>query len=327
MGACKKRLPSKLLPGGQMTVHSAILKELMIAGYEGAPLLAAFGRLCAALEAHPVGARAASDVPPMESARVLPFSELQATREKNAQVVARAMPQVLVTPPPENAKSVARKAILQSMLSPSTQALASHLIERFNLETGRCDPGSGSLADDLGISVRQVRRSIASLVSSGLFGKARHGGRLHANAYQPNWPLMVERAAEGDIAAKRPMLSADAANVVTQNHLTKPDSDSMVGRPQRRRASAKPDLRQGYLPLPIAGGRQRSEDAVRSKLNTQLGEHLKPLGKPMFVEGFTQSMAVDWGPAIVAEMRKAGEGLPVLLNAIAAVGHRGRATG
>lgn len=299
-----------------MTVHVSILKELMIAGYEGAHLHAAFERMCAALESHGVSAPAASKLQKLQSAGVVAFPIRAATRAKTAQVEPRAVPDVAATAPPENAKTIARKAIAQSMLSPSTIALASHLIERFNLDTGRCDPGSTSLADDLGISVRQVRRSVASLVASGLFGKARHGGRGFANAYQPNWPLLVERAAEGDIAAKRPMLSAQPANVVTQNHLTKPDSDSMVVRPQRKRAAAKPDLRQRYLPLSFSGGREQAEEAVRQKLKTQLNAFLLSIGKPAFVEGIVRAGSIDWAPAISAEMHRAGEGLQLLLRAI-----------
>lgn len=63
-----------------MSVHAALLKELMIAGYEGAPLLAAFDRVCAALARHgiaaPVAAVAAAPVAvapmvkPVKAARV-----------------------------------------------------------------------------------------------------------------------------------------------------------------------------------------------------------------------------------------------------------------
>lgn len=299
-----------------MTAQVVLLKELIIAGYEGGALLAAFERLTKALALHGVPAIA---VKPVVIAPVVRTAAARAGAGPFAGIVEVAVP-------PENAKAVARKAIAQSMLSPSTIALASHLIERFNLDTGRCDPGSGSLAYDLGISVRQVRRSVASLVASGLFGKARHGGLGFRNAYQPNWPLMVERAAEGDIAAKRPMLSAQAANVVTQNHLTKPDSDSMVVRQQRRRA-APVDRRQGHLMLPVVGGREASEEAVRSKLNRQMSGHLQSMGRAEFVEGLTRSMSVDWAPAIAAEMRRAGAGLPILLDALKAADGSRKATG
>ena len=284
--------------------------------------MAAFGRLCAALTGHGIAAASNTNkganvgrVEPVRPASSMPVSPV-------------------VTPPPENAKAIARKAFAQSMLSPSTIALASHLIERFNLDTGRCDPGSRSLANDLGISVRQVRRSIASLVASGLFGKARHGGKGFANAYQPNWPLIVERAAEGDIAAKRPMLSAPAANVVTQNHLTKPDSVLMVGRPQRKRAAQRPpDRRQMTMVMPITGGRDKSEEAVRAKLSGQVDAHMRqaflPSNRPAFVEGMRRSIDVGgaWDSAISAEMRRHGDGLPVLLQAIDALGERRKGIG
>ncbi len=285
-----------------------ILRQLIIDGHEGASLLAAFGRWVRALN----GVGAVAQVIPAKMNKVPTPRQVNMARATAAPVVS--------TEPPENGKALARKAIAQSMLAPSTIAVGSHLVERFNLASGRCDPGYGSIAADLGISVRTARRAVASLVGAGLFGRVRHGGLGHRNAYQPNWPVIIERAGEGDIAATGTTLTIKGANSVPQNHLRKPDSDSMLGKPQRRRAAKEPDRRQGALMLPIDGGREKAEHAVRSKLNTQLNAYLVPMGKAAVVEGHTRSMSVDWEPAISAEMHRSGDGLPVLLESIDALG-------
>ena len=298
-----------------MTNYVAVLRELMIAGYEGAALLAAFDRLCAAIGGHgaqaeamaPPKAARASSAPPMTAGQAAPF-------EGGA---------VAITAPPENAKAIARKAIAQSMLSASAIAVASHLIESFNLKTGRCDPGVGSMARELGLSRRTIYRAICDLVSAGLFGRRRHGGRGHANAYQPNWPVLVARAAEGDLGTVT-KLARNGDSSVTQNHLKKPDSDSLPVQPQRRRAAQREPDRQIPMMLPMAGGKARSIEAVRSRLHSEMDAHLRGLFMPHDKAGFIIGMTAlteiggAWDQAISAEMARGGSGLPILLTAIAA---------
>jgi len=287
-----------------MTDYPAVLRELMIAGYEGERLLAAFERLCKAIGSAVLGA--ASNAPAKAVVRPLPDPTATPRLAKPAPVV--------IVPPPENAKAIARKAIAQSMLSPATIALGSHLIERFNLGTGRCDPGASSLAQDLGISVRQVRRSISDLIESGLFGKVRHGGLGHRNAYVPNWPLMVDRAAEGDIAPTVTKLSANGDKVVTQNHLRKPYSHPVLGKPLRGRGG--PSHGQRYFPFSFDGGKVKAEEAIREKLKRDFTEHLRPMGKAMVEHAWTNLTEEHWRVAIADEMTRRGAGMPSLLASL-----------
>ncbi|MGK2229187.1 hypothetical protein, partial [Devosia sp.] len=239
-----------------------ILQQLLLDGHEGDVLLAAFCRWWRALEGGVApsasveagsrntsesanaagtpnnGAKAANvgllepdRAPGANAANIVPVAApkpAETPAKVDGAIVPRRAPTtdrpapVVATAPPENAKAIARKAIAQSMLAPSTIAVGSQLIEHFNLKTGRCDPGMGSIAASLGISLRSTRRAIASLVAAGLFGRLRHRGRAHTNAYQPNWPLMVERAGEGDLISSRPTLATKQANVGLQNHLRKP---------------------------------------------------------------------------------------------------------
>jgi hypothetical protein len=345
-----------------------ILQQLLLDGHEGDALLAAFCRWWRALEggiapsgsvqarpAHvPDVANATHAATPNNAAKAANVGLLEpdtppAAKAANIGPVAAPKPAklptkpekaVVVTAPPENAKAIARKAIAQSMLAPSAIAVGSQLIEHFNLKTGRCDPGMGSIAASLGISLRSTRRAIASLVATGLFGRGRHRGRAHTNAYQPNWPLMVERAGEGDLISSRPILASKEANVGLQNHLRKPDTVQMLVEPQRRRATSPPDNRQGRLLLPMDGGRARkasaagtamyeaAREAVRAKLNRALSQHITekflPDDRPGFVAATTASMSADWESAMSAELARAGEGLPILLARIGGLNEAGQ---
>jgi hypothetical protein len=312
-----------------------LARQLMAEGYEGANYVAAFDRLKLVVVRSVVRAMnsAVAGVAAVPVPAVANMNEpANSVRVNAASKAARPMlAPVVVTPPPDGAKALARKALAQSMLRPSAIAIGSQLIEHFNLGTGRCDPGTASLAASCGVSIRTVRRSVTDLVNSGLFGRFRHGGRNHANAYQPNWPLIVERAGEGDLT--RPTLSADPDKVVTQNHLRKPDSGSMLGRERRRRSDQERDRRQLEIMMPIGGGREKSEEAVRSKLFGQLDAHLRatflPSDKAGFAEGLSRSMDIGtvWQVAIKAEMQRKGDGLPVLLEAIDALGQDRRGWG
>ena len=61
------------------------------------------------------------------------------------------------------------------------------LIEHYNRESGRCDPGIERMSALLGLSTRTVMRAIKRLEAAGLFKKVRHGGYSHRNSYVPNW--------------------------------------------------------------------------------------------------------------------------------------------
>lgn len=297
--------------------YPAVLRQLVIAGYEGAGLVAAFERMCAAI---------GGSLQSMQSAPAKMNKPDISVRVDDSKPIAAPEPFILVAPP-DGAKAIARKAFMRAGLKASAMKVGSQLIEHFNIDTGRCDPGLGSLARSVGCAERTVRRAIDDLVRRGLLRSQRHGGRFRSNSYQVNWALMVELAGEGDIAASRTSVSAMPDNAAHQNHLRKPDSPSVTVKGKRRKA--EPDRRQRELALlrPMAGGRAQSVavgEVLRQKLNQQLNEYLKPIGKAEFVEGLTRSMSVDWGPAIAAERQRAGDGLRVLLAAIEMVGPRRR---
>lgn len=297
-----------------MSVHADILKELLIAGYEGAHLHAAFERLCASLARHGLGA--ASSMQKMQIAPVAQMNKAANCVRVDAAKVERAMPSpVLVVAPPEHAKAIARKALAQSGLASTAIAVGSQLIEHFNLDSGRCDPGITSLAAKACVAPRSARRAIASLVGAGLFGVLRHGGRGHANAYQPNWPELVRLAGEVDMS--RPVLSADPAKFVPQNHFRKPDLESLVGKPQRKRRPAVPDRRQISMMLPISGSAEVARDNANKRIWQAFQQHIAPLDKAQRGAMFEAYTAMGLHEeAIAAEVHKPGSGLTVLLRAL-----------
>jgi hypothetical protein len=92
---------------------------------------------------------------------------------------------------------LALKAIsLAPGLTENARRVAATLIEHFNRETGQCDPGIERIADLLGISTRTVIRSTQRLERAGLFRKARHGGNLNRNHYEPVWSRFQEIEAQ-----------------------------------------------------------------------------------------------------------------------------------
>lgn len=298
-----------------MTDYSAVLRELMIAGYEGASLLSAFERMCAAI---------GGSLQKMQIGTVASAPKRAEPRQvKAASAGVRSRPAVAYAPP-DGAKAIGRKALTASGLSGVAMAVGSVLIEHYNLKTGRCDPAIAGVAAKANTSKRNAQRAVNDLVAAGLFTVAVNGGHAHANAYFPVWPRMVELAAQMDQGATN-LARGDDRSVV-QNQRTKPDSDSLpVKAPRGRKPDNVPGQRS--MLLPMDGGRavrvpQQGDVAVEAKrsiLNKQLNEYLQAFGKPIFVEGLTRSMSVDWAPAIAAEMRRAGDGLPMLLAAIDAM--------
>src|SRR6266540_3456945 len=72
-------------------------------------------------------------------------------------------------------------------LGENDRRVGATLIEHYNRETTRCDPGLERIAKLLGISGRTVIRCVYRLVKAGLFRKIRHGGNFNHNRYEPVW--------------------------------------------------------------------------------------------------------------------------------------------
>lgn len=302
-----------------MTDYAAVLRELMLAGYEGSSLLAAFDRLCAAI---------GSNVQNMQTA-----VGVVASAPKRANVrQAKVAPSVILSraprayPAPDGAKAIGRKALAASGLSSSAIRVGSQLLEHFNIKTGRCDPGITGLAAKAGISSRSAQRAIVDLVSAGLFTVARNAGQGHKNAYYPTWPRLVEMA--DSVVAGVTVLSSGDDKSVTQNHRTKPDSDSVpVKAPRGRQPDRVPGQRELTLLRTMQGGRPvtgpaQSDAAVAAtrqrlfqQMHAYLSAQLMP-DKAAFASAMAMAGEADIERVVEAEMNRKGSGLDVWLGSV-----------
>lgn len=169
-------------------------------------------------------------------------------------------------------KAAARAALLMMPgLSPAARKVGGHLVECFNLGTGRCFPPIRDLRDAAGLSTdRSARRALRELEGRQLIVRRLHGaGRT--NSYGVNWERLRAAALatentpkmnNPDSAAQaRTLSSANPDSVVRHNLGIKPIDSSV--RQQRARKAPRPDPRQPQFKLPIPGGRhgQQREQA------------------------------------------------------------------
>ena len=85
-------------------------------------------------------------------------------------------------------KTLAYKVICaHPELSGATKTVGAWIIEHFNLETKRCDPGLTRLSRLAGCTERTVRRALKEFEKAGLIRWQRHKGHNWTNAYTVNW--------------------------------------------------------------------------------------------------------------------------------------------
>lgn len=80
-------------------------------------------------------------------------------------------------------------------LRPSDRRVAMLIVEHYNRQNDRCDPGVERLATFLGLSRRTVFRALKRLEVAGLIKRIRHGGNSQRNKYVPNWLRFAELSA------------------------------------------------------------------------------------------------------------------------------------
>ncbi|HEV7278407.1 MAG TPA: hypothetical protein VGN80_19170 [Devosiaceae bacterium] len=226
-------------------------------------------------------------------------------------------------------KSVARAALLMMPgLSPAARKVGGRLIERYNLTSGRCDPSTAGLAEDLDLTMRSVRRAVAELVHAGLFRRVIHGGYSHRNAYVPTWAALRAAAVasevagpkmnEADSAPTRTLRSADPDERVRQNLRRKPIGESSGG---GRHRAKPPDSRQREFLYPVSGGGgmamgDAARGAAQSRVWAATHAHLKSLGKDSYVTLLSEVDDATLQRAVDAELRHRGSGLQALLIAL-----------
>lgn len=224
-------------------------------------------------------------------------------------------------------KGTARAALLMRHgLTPAARKVGGHIIESFNLSTGRCFPSIETLRQASGLnSERSVRRALAELDAAGLVARRIHGaGR--ANSYQPNWPaLRAAATAAGNSAAEPNMNNPDSAPTrtlssaipderVRQNLRSKPIRESGGGGRHRARGP-DPRQREFLYPMPPAAKADAAYGAASTRLWQAISTHLKAQDAA-YRDRFIRISEHFLETATLAEMRHRGTGLLVLLKDI-----------
>lgn len=230
---------------------------------------------------------------------------------------------------------VARKALTVSGLSGHAVAVGAAILEHFNRSSNRCDPGLNTLAARVKRTVRHVRRGVAELRAAGLFAVRRHGGRHHANAYEPQWARMRELVAawESGGAGVRPVMQVTLrhaeADISAEADRMRPQTQKKIhnstpgvrsdGREFGQRSRREPDRRQASLMLPIVGGRVLAQQQAATRLAMAFTQHASRFGARAAERMRADIGAEAWARAEAAEIHQRGSGLAVLLEALAPV--------
>lgn len=301
--------------------HTALLRELLLAGYKGDDLLAAFERAAAAIIAPLIANLSALDSHPaakmnnaathFTNAATQPANAATgptkvATSMRPPRSATQAAAPAVVLTPPDKAKAIGHKALTRARVPARAVAVGAQLLEHFNLETRRCDPGIARIAALSGLPTRSVRRGIADLQRAGLFAVLRHGGRAHTNAYFPNWPVLEALARDADRAQGGQKWPGQVAKTGPQNHISKPESIHSLWKHRAR------DRRQIPMVLPIPGGRDAAEakrDAAQRRLWTALRSHLASLGKEVLANVLPAIPEPVFAEAVRCEEQRSGAGL------------------
>lgn len=316
-----------------MTDYSAVLKELMLAGYEGEHLLAAFRRMCLAIEGPVPGG--AQSLEPLEGTVAAPnVVTFQDDWSPQGDILAPLSPSEPDQPDrsisADKLMAIARKQVgITGGLSGSAARVGAAILDHFNRKTGQCDPSIDGLAQKLSLCRRTIIRAIGDLDRTGLIKRVRHGGFSHRNAYLPNWKMLSSRT---EIWDKRmadrgaPVLQPvsplpprgqdchlQGVRTVTQTHITNPDIQISPRGTRSAQRPPNPRQREMLMPFPPSSSTAMIE-AAKGRVSDAVRGHLLAIGKQHFVEVLPTIPADVWDAAYASDARRRGDGLSVVLR-------------
>jgi hypothetical protein len=223
---------------------------------------------------------------------------------------------------------------LMGGLKPSDRRVAAALIEHYNRDSERCDPGLQRLSALLGLSTRTIIRSTKRLEVVGLFKKYRHGGRFRTNHYVPNWPRFAEYRTTWErrfkLAAKT--RAANLSPSVRQTSHVEPDSgvtqtyranlhkqtyrDSRGSKESPATATAR-----NANPVVCTNSRDAASVAAERRWTDAL--HQRFASKPITYGEIIEAITPDIREAATkAEMNQRGAGLAYIIRALKLSGPR-----
>lgn len=228
-------------------------------------------------------------------------------------------------------------------LTAAERRVAGAIIDHFNREDDRCDPGIERLAQLLRLDRRTVFRAVETLDRLGLILKDRHGGRSLRNSYEPVWDKFREIEANWKKRFNEKSVASPVTNSsrgkwqtspepsgepVTQtflsNHSNKPVRGGTVfearrpprgGKPEGSARKEKEALPRPRDAIPIQRTAIRGAAAIAAE-RCWSSELLQTLDEHTYVR---VSLAIDEAiraGATAAEMRSRGAGIQYILSAI-----------
>lgn len=221
----------------------------------------------------------------------------------------------------------ALKAInLTSDLRNNDRAVAAAVLDHFNRKTGQCDPGLDRIAGLLGISSRTVMRSMDRIVAARLFHRARHGGHLNRNSYEPNWPRFreieaawsarmkatrgIDDATEMSPATRQPR-HLDGDNPVTQTCTSNLSKETSKGLPKEVKGK-------GYdsnTPAPTSPPIQQGPAHVAAERRWSTALHEAFASMPLTYGEIIQAITPEIETAATdAELRRRGAGFDYIVT-------------
>jgi len=214
-------------------------------------------------------------------------------------------------------------------LRSSDRRVLALIIEHFNRQNNRCDPGLNRLADLLGISRRTVIRAIERLENAGLVKKVRHGGLSGRNRYEPNWSRFAEFERGWNQRLGRDRKARATEMSPSSSHQSHRDSD------KRGIQTCRTNLRElTYRDIrtrigegqPLTGSRTASETEAERRWSNDLYEHFRsmPVTYGEIVEAIDPSTQVA---ATSAELKRRGEGVRYILQKLRLGSPKGETNG
>lgn len=246
--------------------------------------------------------------------------------------------------PGKNDFAMAFKAIaLARGLSGDAKTVGAVLLAHFNGKTGQCDPGTDRIATKAGISTRNVVKATNALHDSGLVVKTRHGGNGFRSSYQPNWSKLraiVEAFEQADGTAetvnkrahtKCTNVHLDSEQTFTLTHIRNSpkkltdafgasgrDGDCASSKPVRTVSDDRVQglLRDSLRHRPAIKRQPPSVALAQEAARHRLGDAIAALSETMRGVIDVRMTAEIQQEAIIAEVKRQGGGLPVVIERV-----------
>ena len=223
---------------------------------------------------------------------------------------------------------------LMEGLKPSDRRVAAALIEHYNRDSERCDPGLQRLSALLGLCTRTIIRSTQRLEAVGLFKKYRHGGRSRTNYYAPNWPRFAEHRTTWDRRFRFAAVARGTKLSPSERHASHVEPDSRVTQTYKanlhkqtyrdsrgsKESLATPTARKANS---VACANSRDAASVAAERRWTDALHQRFASMPVTYGEIIEAITPDIREAATkAEMNNRGAGLAYILRTLKLAGPR-----